>query len=89
MTDKEILQSDILDILFENRNKSYGAYSLRRQYNHRLLVAVSISLCGVLAFYMISLLFAHKRQAGFNVTDAPDVIVSTVVIKPPVLPHQA
>ncbi|NII25120.1 hypothetical protein HB364_08520 [Pseudoflavitalea sp. X16] len=32
-----ILQSDILDILFEGRNKDYGAYSLRRDYNGRFL----------------------------------------------------
>lgn len=39
-----ILQSDILDILFEGRNKDYGAYSLRRNYNGRLTKALSAML---------------------------------------------
>ena len=30
MTNKEILQADLLDILFEHRNKAYGAYLLKK-----------------------------------------------------------
>ena len=40
MTSQQILQSDFLDILFEKRNKLYGAYLLRRQYNVHLLQAM-------------------------------------------------
>ncbi|MBP1650928.1 MAG: TonB family protein, partial [Bacteroidetes bacterium] len=36
MDTAKILNSDFLDILFENRNKEYGAYDLRRQYNKRV-----------------------------------------------------
>lgn len=46
-----ILQSDILDILFEGRNKDYGAYSLRRNYNGRLIKALSAMLLLVLLFF--------------------------------------
>ena len=35
-----ILKADMLDILFENRNKEYGAYPLRRDYNGRLCAAL-------------------------------------------------
>jgi protein TonB len=48
MTNKEILQADLLDILFENRNKAYGAYALRKNYNHRLHWALGVSLSLVL-----------------------------------------
>src|SRR5438105_15422733 len=50
MTNKEILEADLLDILFENRNKAYGAYALRKNDNHRLLEALGISfgLAGIL-----------------------------------------
>ncbi len=37
MNSNTILQSNLLDIIFENRNKDYGAYTLRRDYNSRLL----------------------------------------------------
>ena len=36
----KILNADILDILFEGRNKEYGAYELRKTYNKRLVKAI-------------------------------------------------
>jgi protein TonB len=45
-----ILQSDMLDILFEGRNKDYGAYSLRKDYNGRLLKALGTMLLLVMLF---------------------------------------
>ena len=30
MNQQSILQSNLLDIIFENRNKDYGAYTLRK-----------------------------------------------------------
>jgi periplasmic protein TonB len=54
MTNKEILQSDMLDILFEHRNKSYGAYALRKGYDHRLAKAMGISFSAVLIFVLFN-----------------------------------
>jgi protein TonB len=54
MTNKEILQADLLDILFENRNKAYGAYALRKDYNLRLQWALGISLSLTLFLLMIN-----------------------------------
>jgi periplasmic protein TonB len=51
MNPKEILHSDLLDIIFDNRNKSYGAYALRRDYNHRLKTATA---AGVFIFITLS-----------------------------------
>ena len=36
----KILNADILDIIFEGRNKEYGAYELRKTYNKRLVKAI-------------------------------------------------
>jgi len=36
METNKILHADVLDILFEGRNKEYGAYTLRKGYNGRL-----------------------------------------------------
>jgi periplasmic protein TonB len=36
----KILSSDILDLLFEDRNKAYGAYDLRKTYKKRLTIAL-------------------------------------------------
>jgi len=40
MEANQILQSDILDILFEGKNKTYGAYDLRKTYNTRITKAL-------------------------------------------------
>ena len=42
MESNNILRADILDILFENRNKEYGAYELRRSYNRRLYKSIAV-----------------------------------------------
>lgn len=47
----KIMQSNLLDIVFENRNKSYGAYELRTQYNRRLSSALIAT--GVAAILLV------------------------------------
>ena len=41
------MNSDVLDIVFEKRNKLYGAYTLRKFYNSRLIKSISITLGAV------------------------------------------
>src|ERR1700719_425494 len=51
----DMLSADPLDILFENRNKSYGAYPLRRYYAQRLYISLGVTLSFVVMgtfFYM-------------------------------------
>lgn len=67
MEANKILHSDLLDIVFDNRNKEYGAYQLRKGYNTRLL----ISLAGVVVFtgmlfganYLVQHSGVSKKQA--------------------------
>lgn len=81
MTNNEILRANMLDILFENRNKAYGAYALRKNYNHRLQWAVSISLGLVLLLVMITLIDTSgssktpeptRTTVELTMIDAPD-----------------
>src|SRR5580692_9485591 len=39
----KILNADILDIIFDGKNKEYGAYDLRKTYNMRLLRSILIT----------------------------------------------
>lgn len=65
MTNKEILQADLLDILFENRNKAYGAYALRKTYNSRM----GIALGGVFALIVLTILLSSfKRKGGDGIS---------------------
>ncbi len=43
METNKILSADILDILFEGKNKEYGAYELRKTYNKRITLALIIT----------------------------------------------
>ncbi len=51
METNKILTADILDIIFEGRNKEYGAYELRKTYRNRLIIAIvaTVLIC-LLAF---------------------------------------
>jgi periplasmic protein TonB len=60
MKPEMILQSDLLDILFENRNKTYGAYALRRQYPKQLLKSLGIMLS--LIIIALSLQFFNTNK---------------------------
>src|SRR5687768_2859011 len=61
----KIMSADILDIIFEGRNKDYGAYELRKTYNKRLTIAiVSMTLLIVLLFvgYLLASNFSDKES---------------------------
>jgi TonB family C-terminal domain len=53
MTSTDILKANLLDIVFENRNKQYGAYILRKYYSSRLTIALLTPLSVTfLAFFI-------------------------------------
>ncbi|MFT3827032.1 MAG: energy transducer TonB [Chitinophagaceae bacterium] len=62
MKPEMILESDMLDILFDGRNKEYGAYNLRRIYNNHLFKAMG----GML---LLALLFAGFQFIKFGKKD--------------------
>ncbi len=85
MNAETILRSDVLDIVFENRNKLYGAYPLRKDYDKRLLVAMATITTAVLLF-CIADYFQHKRNDNANlmgpVIQVPDSVIFSKVTIP-------
>ena len=65
MEANKILSADILDLVFEDRNKDYGAYQLRKTYNKRILLALgitaSIALLALAGSFLASTL---KKDSG-------------------------
>ncbi len=61
MEKNKILDADILDIIFEGRNKQYGAYELRKTYNRRLLIAIAVML-GICLFLVGGSLVAGRAS---------------------------
>lgn len=55
MDTQKILNADILDIIFDGRNKAYGAYELRKNYNERLIKAVLIVVAATILIFVGSM----------------------------------
>ncbi|MBC6490459.1 TonB family protein [Flavihumibacter stibioxidans] len=62
MKPSTILRSDALDILFENRNKQYGAYALRRNYPRHLYYGLG----GMILLVILSILISRNSGPGPN-----------------------
>ena len=81
-----ILQSDVLDIIFEGRNKEYGAYALRKGYDGTMLKAMYAILGIVLALFVMNY---WKNNSPDNLNDNSlffdkDSVVLTIVdLEPP------
>lgn len=84
-----ILQADPLDLLFENRNKSYGAYPLRKYYPQRLMISMGIitSLVILISFIYI---YSDSKSSLQKHIQIPECVLQeinfTKEVKPPVLP---
>jgi periplasmic protein TonB len=77
METKNILNADVLDILFDGRNKEYGAYDLRRSYNKRMVTSITVMLSSVCIVSM-SFAFAGKKENIDDPFDRNDIVLSTV-----------
>jgi periplasmic protein TonB len=79
MKDINILQANILDIIFEGKNKEYGAYELRTNYQKRLAMSVigMIAGCGILL-----LLYSFAMRPNANDT-LPDIDTGYKLVEVP------
>jgi periplasmic protein TonB len=71
----KILSADFLDILFEGRNKDYGAYELRKNYSKRLTTALLITAGVALLIFVLVIV---GRTVGGN--DKTKVKVTDVTL---------
>ena len=78
MKAEQIMQSDLLDIIFENKNKDYGAYALRKNYNRRLYKAMGITAAGVSAFILLVSFTDKKEQEKVNFIVRNEVILENI-----------
>jgi len=69
----KILNADLLDILFEGRNKDYGAYELRKTYNRRLTISLigMVVLCALLflGYFLASSMGGEVEKEAIVVQD--------------------
>src|SRR5437868_8245184 len=82
MEANKILTADILDLVFEDRNKDYGAYHLRKTYNKRirnaLIVTASVALLALLGS-----LLANQLNKGPKKDLDTELTLQTIETKEP------
>lgn len=71
METNKILTADFLDIIFDGKNKQYGAYDLRKTYNLRLIKAVIITTVFVFVAFLGSV---FSKMSNKNANDGITVI---------------
>lgn len=90
----QILKADILDIIFDNRNKHYGAYTLRKFYQERLYKALAITFVFIA---LLSLFFSLQHGDKTLVKPEIETVLGSLLpdadpvkerIEPPVAPEK-
>ena len=89
MEANKILNADLLDIVFEGRNKTYGAYELRKSYASRLKKALAATFIALAVILVGSVLANKVGSSGKEDIDVLDTQMAEikkdepVVIPPP------
>jgi len=78
METNQILQASLLDIVFDGRNKSYGAYELRNRYDKRLIRAIGITSLLSLFVVLASFVAAGVDKPIKEKLDIKDVEIVSV-----------
>ncbi|RYY36869.1 MAG: energy transducer TonB [Sphingobacteriaceae bacterium] len=90
LTKFDLYKSEWLDLVFTNRNKSYGAYELRQSYGKTMSKAMGIAFTTVVAAILI---IAFTKQNVVKeipvIVDGPETLVDFTKIKPPVEPEKS
>ncbi len=76
---------DMLDIIFANRNKAYGAYQLRRDYPKYLARALALGIALIVFFLALPMLL--KAIADFKPAEKPIDVVAELGPPPDIDPN--
>jgi len=74
----KILSTDLLDLIFEGRNKDYGAYELRRSYNKRLTKALLITASIALLILLGSFISQYTKDANKGKVNVQEVQLAEI-----------
>jgi len=84
MEANKILKSTYLDILFEGRNKDYGAYDLRNTYNRRIKIALASTVI-ILALIFAGSVIADRLSASNDLKEikTKELVMEAAPNEPP------
>ena len=83
MNKELIMKSDVLDIIFEKRNKAYGAYNLRKFYHNRLTKSLGLMFGAVVILCAFTFLPEKQNYDTRNVDIPKDPTLGQVKPKDP------
>ena len=78
MEANKILSADILDLVFEGRNKEYGAYDLRKTYNKRIIMAMVITASLMILAILGSVLASNLQSKDDNNLNIREVTIQDI-----------
>ena len=78
MEANKILSADILDLVFEGRNKEYGAYDLRKTYNKRIIMALIITGSLMILALLGSVLASTLKSKDDNNLNIKEVTIQDI-----------
>jgi protein TonB len=95
MEQNKILSADFLDILFDGKNKEYGAYELRKSYNRRIVTAIT-SMGTICLLFFLTQILANDKGKDLRKIEVATVQLESIKPKdevkpeiPPVQPPKA
>src|ERR1700690_1893928 len=86
MEPNQIKEAHILDILFDGRNKEYGAYELRKTYNQRITKAMIVMVSMVVLVLLGGVVSGLGKAKGVARIDIGDSVNLQGVVDPPPVP---
>lgn len=81
MEPNKILQADLLDVIFEGRNKDYGAYELRKKYHKRIVLALVITAALAVAAVLASIVAQQINKNKDHEVKVSEVVLQQVTQK--------
>ena len=80
----DLYRNEWLDLVFENRNKEYGAYNLRQDYAGNMIRAMIITFGGLSILLMSSFFFKHAQTITKKNRDTVIVVnITPPLVNPP------
>jgi periplasmic protein TonB len=83
METNKILNADILDIIFDGKNKTYGAYELRKSYSKRLMKALLLTAAFALLLFFSSVFANFIGKNKIATIEVIDTEMAKLKVEPP------
>jgi periplasmic protein TonB len=82
----DLYKPEWLELVFDDRNKEYGAYDLRKHYDNTLVKSLAITLFSVSLLFTAQHFLSRPKPVEFTRTINNIPIIPRDAIKPPITP---